>query len=146
MTSEKVPIKLWLNNLEESALVQAKNAANLPFIFKWLSLMSDAHCGFGIPIGTVLATKNNIVISAIGVDIGCGVCAIETNLQHKDLKINVLKNIMSQIRKEIPVGFNHRNPTQTHCQCVESFRQDQPNQITTSTKDIASQLGTLGGG
>lgn len=144
--TEKIPIKLWLDDIEEEALQQAKNLANLPFAFNWISLMPDCHSGYGMPIGGVMATSNVIVPNAVGVDIGCGVCAVKTDLKHNNLTINTLKKIMSQIRQEIPVGFNHRNPTIDHCQLIESLRKDQPNQIKISTKDIASQLGTLGGG
>ena len=57
ITTEKKPIKMWLDDLEESALQQAKNAANLPFVHGHIALMGDAHHGFGVPIGTVLATE-----------------------------------------------------------------------------------------
>jgi len=61
ISSEKVPMKLWLDDLEEGALRQAKNLANLPFVFKWIAIMPDAHQGFGMPIGAVLAACDVIV-------------------------------------------------------------------------------------
>jgi RNA-splicing ligase RtcB len=60
--TERVPIKLWLDTLEEGALAQAKNIANLP----------DAHQGFGMPIGGILATRDAVIPNAVGVDIGGG--------------------------------------------------------------------------
>ena len=57
ITTEKIPIKIWSDNVEESALEQAKNLANLPFAFKHIALMPDVHCGYGMPIGGVMATK-----------------------------------------------------------------------------------------
>jgi len=58
ITEQKVPIKLWVTDLEEGALEQAKNLANLPFAVSHVALMPDAHQGYGMPIGGVLATKN----------------------------------------------------------------------------------------
>jgi len=54
----KIPIKMWLDDVEDGALEQAKNLANLPFAFKHIAMMPDAHLGYGMPIGTVLATKD----------------------------------------------------------------------------------------
>lgn len=55
ISSEKVPIKMWLEDIEEGALEQAKNLANLPFTYKHIAIMPDAHRGYGMPIGDVLA-------------------------------------------------------------------------------------------
>lgn len=73
ITSEKIPIKLWLNDIEDNALNQAKNLANFPFAFKHIAIMPDSHIGYGMPIGGVLATKDVIIPNAVGVDIGCGI-------------------------------------------------------------------------
>ena len=61
ITTEKIPIKLWLDEIEEGAIKQAKNLANLSFAFKWIALMPDSHEGYGMPIGGVLATKEVII-------------------------------------------------------------------------------------
>ena len=79
--TEKKPIKLWLNDLEPGALEQAKHLAHLPFAFRHIALMPDAHQGYGMPIGAVLATEDVIIPNAVGVDIGCGMCAGQTSLQ-----------------------------------------------------------------
>ena len=71
ITTERVPIKLWLNDADEGTLAQARNLANLPFAFSHICLMPDAHQGYGMPIGGVLATTDTIVPNAVGVDIGC---------------------------------------------------------------------------
>ena len=70
--TEKLPIKLWLDEdqMEEGALEQAKNLANLPYAFSHISIMPDTHQGYGMPIGAILATKGAIVPNAVGVDIG----------------------------------------------------------------------------
>ena len=49
--TERIPIKLWLDDIDYNTLYQAKNLANLPFAFKHVCLMPDAHSGYGMPIG-----------------------------------------------------------------------------------------------
>jgi len=80
ISTEKLPIKLWLDDIEQGALKQAKNIANFPHAYQHVAVMPDAHQGYGMPIGGVLATKDVIIPNAVGVDIGCGVCAVKTNI------------------------------------------------------------------
>ena len=68
ITTENKPIKLWLDDIEEGALDQAKNLANLPFIFKHVAIMPDAHLGYGMPIGGVIATEKVVIPNAVGVN------------------------------------------------------------------------------
>ena len=102
ITTEKKPIKLWLDDIEKGALTQAKNLANLPFTFKHVAIMPDSHQGYGMPIGGVLATKDVVIPNAVGVDIGCGMCALKTNIE--EINIKQLKSILRIGRKVIPVG------------------------------------------
>lgn len=67
----KIPIKMWVTDIEEGAMSQARNLSNLPYTFKHIALMPDCHQGFGMPIGGVMATKDVVVPNAVGVDIGC---------------------------------------------------------------------------
>ena len=97
----KVPIMSWATDLEEQTYQQAINLANLPFIHNHVSLMPDSHLGYGMPIGGVIACKDTIIPHAIGSDIGCGVCFINTGLNYN---IIPLKEILSEIRKLIPIG------------------------------------------
>jgi tRNA-splicing ligase RtcB (3'-phosphate/5'-hydroxy nucleic acid ligase) len=99
----KVPVYSWCPKIEESAMKQIDNLARLPFAFNRIAIMSDCHTGYGMPIGGVLATKDVIISNAVGVDIGCGVCAVKTSLTEIDQK--TLKKIMGEIRKVVPVGF-----------------------------------------
>ncbi|NMA53020.1 MAG: RtcB family protein [Peptococcaceae bacterium] len=83
--NQRVPIKVWLediNQLEEGCLKQAINLSNLPFVYKWVALMPDTHQGYGMPIGGVIATEGVIIPNAVGVDIGCGIAFVETSI-HK---------------------------------------------------------------
>lgn len=102
ISTEKLPIKMWLDDIEDGALEQAKNLANLPFTFKHIAIMPDSHHGFGMPIGGVLATKDVVIPNAVGVDIGCGMCAVKTSLT--EINRDTLKEIMGEIRKTVPVG------------------------------------------
>jgi tRNA-splicing ligase RtcB len=55
INTENIPIKLWLDDMEPEALVQAQHLANLPFAYKHIPIMPDSHVGFGMPIGAILA-------------------------------------------------------------------------------------------
>ncbi|MCK5194264.1 MAG: RtcB family protein, partial [Desulfobulbaceae bacterium] len=68
VTTEKQPIKLWLDDIDAGALEQARNLANLPFVHKHIAVMPDAHLGYGMPIGGVMATSDMIIPNAVGVD------------------------------------------------------------------------------
>ena len=112
ITTEKQPIKMWLNNIEDGALQQAKNIANLPFLYKWFAVMPDSHEGYGMPIGGVAALDGVISPNMVGVDIGCGMCAVNTHLRVEDITEEQLKDILGIIRKRVPVGFAHHTHDQ----------------------------------
>ena len=78
--TEEKPIYLWLENIEDGAMEQAKDLANLPFCFHHVAVMPDAHQGYGMPIGGVFAAEEKVIPNAVGVDIGCGMCAVKTSL------------------------------------------------------------------
>ncbi|WP_282037452.1 RtcB family protein [Saccharicrinis aurantiacus] len=142
ISTENRPIKMWLDEIEENALIQAKNMANLPFVHKHVALMPDAHMGYGMPIGGVLATKSVIIPNAVGVDIGCGMCAMKTNIEDADT--DTLKQIMHQIRKLVPVGFNWHKQAQD-----EKYmpKYDAIPMVVERHLDKAKmQIGSLGGG
>ncbi len=141
ITTEHVPIKLWLDDIDETALTQAKNLANLPFAYKWIAVMPDCHTGFGMPIGGVLAAQEVIVPNAVGVDIGCGMLAVRTDLL--EITPAALHEIIAQIKQVIPVGFKHHLTDQPWSGL------DRAPDVGVIQKELASarrQLGTLGGG
>lgn len=140
--TEKLPIKLWLNDLEEGAMQQAKDLANLPVAFKHIAIMPDSHQGYGMPIGGILATKDAIIPNAVGVDIGCGMCSLRTNLTEIDE--DTLKNILGRIRTKIPVGFKHHNEKQDESWMPE-LEEDLPV-VSGEYERGRYQIGTLGGG
>ena len=85
-----VPIKAWTKGvpLEEQARKQLLNVAQLPFLFKWVAAMPDVHWGIGATVGSVIPTKGAIIPAAVGVDIGCGMMAVETDLNARFLPDN----------------------------------------------------------
>ena len=99
------PIKAWTKGvkMEDEAKRQLQNIAKLPIVFKWVAAMPDVHLGIGATIGSVIATKAAIIPASVGVDIGCGVAAIQTSLTANDLPDN-LRNIRRAIEKAIPHG------------------------------------------
>jgi len=108
-TEKGVPIKAWTKGvpLEDQARAQLLNVAQLPFIFKWVAAMPDVHWGIGATVGSVIPTKGAIIPAAVGVDIGCGMMAVQTDLNARDLPDN-LKPIRSAIEKAVPHGrTNH---------------------------------------
>jgi tRNA-splicing ligase RtcB len=150
ISTEKIPIKMWLSDIEEGALEQGKHLANLPFAFKHIAIMPDSHQGFGMPIGGVLATKDIIVPNAVGVDIGCGMCAVKTSLTEIDR--DTLKKIMGEIRKAIPVGFAHHKEKQDERLMPPAnnygldFWEIGKMVCQKEYKNALTQIGTLGGG
>lgn len=144
--TENIPIKLWLDDIEEGALQQARNLANLPFAFHHIAVMPDAHLGFGMPIGAVLATTDVIIPNAVGVDIGCGMCAVKTSLKRMDAE--VIRKLLHHVRQRIPLGFKRHKKPQPHETMVRE-RADEVGAlpIVRSEYDNArTQVGTLGGG
>ena len=101
----RLPIKVWAKegDIEPEALAQIENTACLPFSFHHVALMPDAHQGYGISIGGVVATKNVIIPNAVGVDISCGVATMKTKIKEWDS--NIIKEVMGEIRNQIPVGM-----------------------------------------
>jgi len=104
-----VPIKAWTKGvqLEDQAKTQLLNVAQLPFVFRWIAAMPDVHWGIGATVGSVIPTKGAIIPAAVGVDIGCGMMAVQTSLNARDLPDN-LHGIREAIEKAVPHGrTNH---------------------------------------
>lgn len=133
-------IKSWCDAPEDGAIEQAKNLARLPFAFRQICLMPDTHQGYGMPIGGVMATEGVIVPNAVGVDIGCGMCALRTSLN--EISTDALKKIMGEIRKRIPVGFNKHKLEQGG---LPNFAGTLPV-VQKELRNAALSIGTLGGG
>lgn len=136
------PIKIYAENLEDNVLEQFDSAMEQDFAVQG-ALMADAHLGYSLPIGAVVATKDVIVPSWVGYDIGCGMCALPTTFNAKEIKIHATQ-IFDKIYDLIPTGFNvHENPQP----CV--LRPDDLSELGRKAFDKRTgfrALGTLGGG
>ncbi|MGD9556930.1 MAG: RtcB family protein [Mangrovibacterium sp.] len=139
-----VPVKMWLTDVDENALAQTRNLANLPFIFKHVALMPDCHSGYGMPIGGVIATKGVIIPNAVGVDIGCGMCAVKTSLN--EINTDVLKKVMSGIRELVPLGFDHHQDAQEESLMPLLGKVPERGVVHQQYTAARKQIGTLGGG
>src|SRR5712692_6401784 len=111
----RVPVKVWTDRIEPKAIEQLKNTASLPFVFRHVAAMPDVHLGKGATVGSVIATKGAICPAAVGVDIGCGMAAVRTNLRADDFGGGTTAKIRSSIERGVPVGNgpggSHKEPT-----------------------------------
>ena len=155
-------VKAWTQGvqLEDAAKDQLTNAAQLPFIYKWIAAMPDVHFGIGATIGSVIPTKGAIIPAAVGVDIGCGMMAVQTSLNASDLPDN-LKNIRTAIENAVPHGRTnqgragdrgawHNIPERNGAVWAEELKPRYDTILTKHPKldrgNHANHLGTLGTG
>ncbi len=143
----KTVVKSWVSGLDDHGQQEVANLCTLPFIHHHLALMPDAHGGKGMPIGGVLATKGVVVPNAVGVDIGCGMCAVKTNIRVSDLPEEVIrKQILRGIRKQIPLGRDHHKKAQGEEYLPQGFDTDSMTIVRRQLTSAQKQVGTLGGG
>lgn len=158
--SGRAPIKAWIDgvDVDEGAIRQLRQTAQLPFVHRWVAAMPDVHFGLGATIGSVVPTKGAIVPSAVGVDIGCGMCAARTTLVASDLP-DTLRELRSNVEKLVPHGMTHgkrdrgswQDPPKvvTHGWAAledrfAAIESKHPKAVT--RRHPSKQLGTLGGG
>ena len=143
----ETPIKIWAKYVDAHAMKEIFNLSTLPFVFHHLAFMPDVHGGKGMPIGGVLATKGVVIPNAVGVDIGCGMCAVKTSLKVADIPSEVLrKQILRGIRKQIPLGFDHHKEAQDEAAMPQGFDIDKMTVVKRQYVSATKQVGTLGGG
>lgn len=139
----------WASDMETNTLLQAARTSRLPFLAGPLALMPDAHVGMGSTIGSVIPTQGAIIPAAIGVDIGCGMIAVETDLTAADLP-DTLDPLIKTFERVIPagVGQGHDNrydklriPTKLGADYPELVQRDRSLWTKSQT-----QFGSLGGG
>ena len=94
----------WGSDIENGTIDQAAKASRLPFVQGHLALMPDAHIGMGATIGSVIPTKGAIIPAAVGVDIGCGMIAAETNLAAEQLPV-AFERFLSDVERAVPAGL-----------------------------------------
>jgi tRNA-splicing ligase RtcB len=101
------PVKIWTEDIDDNALEQLENLSQMPFIHKHVAIMPDVHWGMGATIGSVIPTKGAIIPAAVGVDLGCGMMAIQTSITANDLPDN-LHNLRTHIESAVPHGRTDR--------------------------------------
>lgn len=139
--TNSAPIKIWTNDIDENTVDQLKKMAKLPFIYKHIAVMPDAHLGKGACVGSVIATKGAIIPAAVGVDIGCGMLACKIPVKGELFTDKNNSLIRSLIESQIPVGF-HKNKELSRSLSVYGS-----NILGFLENDYYKlQLGTLGGG
>ncbi len=155
----KVPIKIWLEDegcLEESCLEQAYHLSQLPFLHKWVCLMPDTHTGKGMPIGGVIAAKDVIIPNAVGVDIGCGMDFVSTNIRVEDIRKiqtgngSLVQAMIGGIMRGIPLNTErYRVPQESKVLDLakrEMEKYAENAELTELIDDGYFQVGSLGGG
>src|SRR3954454_23627356 len=146
MVREVAPKLLsWASDIEPATVEQAARAARLPFVTGHVALMPDAHVGIGATVGSVIPTDGAIIPAAVGVDIGCGMIASETDLTADDLPES-LRALMPLIEQRIPagVGKGHHTVLPGTDQRLAELGRPATELDSKQTKRVEEQFGTLG--
>lgn len=144
MENSKIKTFIPWDEIEPEAQEQIKNTASMPFIFRHVAVMPDCHYGKGSTVGTVLATQGAIIPAAVGVDIGCGMIAVKTNLTREQL--GDLATLRHSIERSIPMSagrFNNKITDSAQLRITELESTTRTDKVIGNWKE---QLGTLGGG
>lgn len=155
----RFPVKVWLEDktkLEENCLDQAYHLAQLPFIHKWVCLMPDTHAGKGMPIGGVIAAKDVVIPNAVGVDIGCGMDFIPTNIRMEDIREiqtgngSMIQAMIGSIMRAVPLNAERYKESQESLvldQAKQEMEKYEKNaELLPLIDDGYFQVGSLGGG
>lgn len=149
-----VPVKVWTRDIDLASIEQLRNVARLPFVFHHIAAMPDVHAGMGATIGSVIATKGAVIPAAVGVDVGCGMLAVPTNLMKEEFNDRALEVLMKEILNRVPVGREQRNKKKIRTQICEPFEEgladilsQEPDMLKPMVNsDWRAQMGTLGSG
>ncbi len=145
----RVPVKSWCKEIEEAAMAQAFDLARHPAVFHHVSLMPDCHPGYGMPIGGVIACEDVVIPNAVGVDIGCGMGAVKTDVEASQVSKEQLREIVTLLKESVPCGEGRAHRKN---QTWEGFDEDIDaysgrSWFSEHVRDLANRnLGTLGGG
>ncbi len=139
----------WASDVEAGTIEQAKKAARLPFVHGHVALMPDAHIGKGATVGSVIATKAAVIPAAVGVDIGCGMMAVETDLTPERLP-DTLGPLLSKIAEAVPAGVGQGHEVATrHWSAWLNARfngRARPELTDKEAAKASTQFGSLGSG
>jgi tRNA-splicing ligase RtcB len=136
---------VW-GEIEENTINQARKAARLPIISGHVALMPDAHIGIGATIGSVIPTENAVIPSAVGVDIGCGMVAVRTDVRQDQLPDD-LRPLLRQVERAVPAGVGKGHERITKAAETWLTAHAPPRGLSDKqTKTTLEQFGTLGSG
>jgi RNA-splicing ligase RtcB len=140
-------VRSWASDIDDRAMGQAMASARSEAVSGPVALMPDAHVGMGATVGSVIPTESAIIPAAVGVDIGCGMIAVETTLRADDLPDD-LSGILRGIEEAIPAGFGRfQEPTRAAGRWYVNHPAPHPKDLSTKQhRKVPQQLGTLGGG
>lgn len=148
--SGKIPVKSWCQKVEAEALQQAANLSRHPATVNHVALMPDCHVGYGMPIGGVIACENAVIPNAVGVDIGCGMVAVETNCPtRKFAKLNKRRAVLDEVKQHIPVGEGNAHRSEQTWDGFEEYLESLPpedHQLGWPSALDRKNLSSLGGG
>src|SRR5438876_1265181 len=136
----------WASEIDPETIRQAEKTARLPTIAGHVALMADAHVGIGATVGSVIPTKNAVIPSAVGVDIGCGMVAAELDVTADRLP-DSLEPLLGRIEKAIPagVGQGHDRVARNADEWL-SAHEPATELAADRTSKVLKQFGTLGAG
>jgi tRNA-splicing ligase RtcB len=150
---EKISKRLlsWASILEDNTREQAIRTASMPFIFPHLALMPDAHLGLGATVGSVIPTMGAIIPAAVGVDIGCGMIAVQTQFTAADVKRRGgLTGLREAIERAVPLSAGRHNTSVYSTETAGRIDVLEQRDGADSAEKIAPnwrlQLGSLGSG
>ena len=155
LTSQRVPVNIWTDDVDERSKEQLLNIASMPFIHHHVAAMPDVHLGIGATIGSVIATHRAIIPAAVGVDLGCGMVAARLSITANELDEIALQKVFNQITRDVPVGRAQHRDNQVLVAAVQPFEPGlktltdrHPELLKTFGKfsKWMNQMGTLGGG
>ena len=137
----------WATDLDGKTIAQAARTGAMPFVPNHVALMPDAHLGLGATIGSVIPTVGAIIPAAVGVDIGCGMIAVETSLTASDLP-DTLEPLLSRIGQAVPagVGKGHQDAGGSSSRRYDNLGTPATDFDHKQTMTAARQMGSLGSG
>jgi tRNA-splicing ligase RtcB len=155
LTSGRVPVKIWTDEVDDRSREQLSNIASLPFIHHHVAAMPDVHLGIGATIGSVIATHKAIIPAAVGVDLGCGMVAARLSLTANEIDEKSLQKVFDQISRDVPVGRAQHRDDRVLADAAKPFEPglksltDRHPELLKAFGKFSkwtNQMGTLGGG
>jgi tRNA-splicing ligase RtcB (3'-phosphate/5'-hydroxy nucleic acid ligase) len=151
----RVPVKVYTDEIEDSARRQLVNISQLPIVHHHVAAMPDVHHGIGATVGSVIPTLRAIIPAAVGVDIGCGMIASRLSLSANQIDESSLKKVFAQISRDVPVGFEQHDERDARTDAARAFKrglrailEKHPGieKRVGKNSNWVRQMGTLGGG